>query len=104
MVNILTYVFLGMIVLANEVYCRWKRREQNRRELLLNKDDPDNFCHSQRKSSSNSSPSIKARVAFATVNLFLFNYANIAGLVWSLAACAKIEDKYVWSFERKTYT
>ena len=49
--------------------------------------------------STNSAPSMKARIAFATVNLFLFSYVNIASVTWQMIGCIQLGNDLIMYFD-----
>ena len=96
----LTFVLLGAAAVANKMYCCWKVRYGNRQpEPRSEEEDACLLSSGQSQPSGNSGPSMKARIAFATVNLFLFSYVNIASVTWQMIGCIQLGDDLIMYFD-----
>ena len=102
----LTFALVGVVAVVNNIYqCIKAKKNRNRSSesptTTINYDDEILLSsqNSSNQSSSKSAPSLNARVAFATVNLFLFNYVNIATVTWAMIGCIQLGDDVVMYFD-----
>ena len=99
MTTFLTFALLGVATLANKIYCYYKLRNRNDQPEPRSEEDTCLLSSGGSQPPTNSAPSIKARIAFATVNLFLFSYVNIASVTWQMIGCIQLGNDIVMYFD-----